>query len=112
MEVIDCIFQQWWELWGLRNQDCHGRDTLTQTHASTLQAHQELQLMYDKYQPITPQHLQWLFAIDINLRQQWPTHKLWQWIHTWLLALDANTNPQWAPTNPENYPFQTELETG
>ena len=112
VEVIDCIFQHWWELWELRNQDRHGRDKLTRAQALTLQAHRELHLMYEKYQPIAPQHLQWLFDIDITMRQQWPTHKLWQWIHTWLPALDANTNPQWAPTNPENYPFQTELKTG
>ena len=46
-EVIDCIFQHWWLLWEMRNQDQHGCDTLTQAQASTLQAHRELQQLYD-----------------------------------------------------------------
>ena len=112
VEVIDCIFQQWWLLWELRNQDRHGRDASTQAQASTLQAHRELQILYDTYKPIAPQQLQWLFNIDISTRTLWSTNKLWQWIHTWRPTLEEKTNPQWAPTNSENYPFQTALETG
>ena len=96
----------------MRNQDRHGRDTPTQVQASTLQAHRELQLLYDKYQPIAPKQLQWIFNIDINTWKQWPTNELWQWLHTWQPTLEANTNPQWVPANPENYPYQTNLETG
>ena len=112
VEIVDCISQQWWTIWELRNQDRHGRDHLTQAQASTLQAHRELQLLYNKYELIAPQQLQWLFNIDVNTCKQWPTNKLWQWIHTWQPTLEEKTNPQWAPTNPENYPFQTALETG
>ena len=112
VEVIDCIFEQWWKLWDIRNQDRHGRDRLTQAQASTTQAQRELKLIYDRFKAIAPQTLQWLFNMDIDTRQQWTTPKLRQWINTWQPVLEDRTRPPWAPTNSENYPFQTALETG
>ena len=112
VEVIDCIFTQWLEMWELRNKDRHGQDRLTQQQASTMQAHRELQLMYERYQAAAPETLQWLFNIDLPTRRQWSNNKLWQWIHTWQPVLEDKTRPHWAPSHPENYPYQTQLETG
>ena len=112
VSVIEFIFVQWWQLWESRNQDRHGRDLATKLQAAHLQAHRELRLLYDEYQPRTPQTFQWLFDIDISTRKQWTTPAIWQWIHTWKPVLDEVTNPQWAPTNEENFPHTTALETG
>ena len=110
--VISCLFDQWWNLWEIRNHDRHGRDQASQAQASATQAHQELHLMYSSYQNIAPQTLQWLFDIDAETQQQWPTAKLRQWINTWQPVLEDKISPRWAPTNPENYPYHTSLETG
>ena len=104
VEVADCIYQHWWDLWEIWNQDRHRRDRLTQAQASTSQAHWELQLLYETYQPIAPQNLQWLFNINVEMRKQWSTTKLWQWLHTWRPALYDLANPQWAPTTKRTTP--------
>ena len=112
VEIIDYIFDQWWILWDLRNQDRHGHNNLTQVQASKAQAHRELHLLYTRFRDTAQQTLQWIFDTDVATRQQWTTNKLWQWINTWQPVLEAKTHPHWAPSNPENYPYLTELETG
>ena len=112
VEVIDCIYTHWWRLWELRNKDRHGHDQATQAQAHTVQAHRELDLLYDRYEAITPQSLQWLFNTDADTKKQWSTPKIRQWLSTWQPVLEDKTRPSWAPTNPENYPYQTQLETG
>ena len=94
VEVIDCIFNQWWQLWTLRNQDRHGRDSLTRAQADTTQAHRELNLLYKQYKNIAPQTLQWLFDMDVHTKKQWSTSKLRQWLSTWQPVLEAKTRPQ------------------
>ena len=111
-EVIDVIFTQWWMLWESRNQDRHGRDLATQQQATARQVDRELQMFYDNYEDQAPQHLQWIFDITIDVRCQWPTHTIRQWLTTWASILHDAVNPGAAPTNPENYPYTTALETG
>ena len=110
--VIDFIFAQWWELWESRNQDRHGRDLTTRMQADARQADRELAMLYDTYEAIAPQHLAWLFNIPLDARRQWPTTAIRQWLNTWKPILEETTNPEWDPHNQENYPYQTELETG
>ena len=108
--VIDHIFQQWWVLWESRNGDRHGRDTATELQAATLQAHRELRQVYDKYQLIVPQTLNWLFDVPLKTRLQWPTNNIRQWLNTWPPTLQHILRPDWAPTPEENH--TTALETG
>ena len=111
-EVIDFIFTHWWKLWELRNQDRHGRDLATQQQAHAQQVDRELQMLYETYADQTPQHLQWLFDTPIEVRRHWPTSATRQWLNTWIPILSEAVTPEAEPTNPENYPYTTALETG
>ena len=111
-EVIDFIFTQWWLLWESRNQDKHGRDLVSKHQATARQVDRELQIFYDEYEDQAPQHLRWIFDTPIEVRRQWPTTAMQQWLSTWGPILYDALNPEAAPTNPENYPYSTPLETG
>ena len=111
-EVIDFIFTQWWHLWELQNQDRHGRDLAAQQQAIAIQVDRELTMFYEDYTNHAPQHLKWLFDTPIEVRQQWTTHTTRQWLNTWKPLLHKELIPEAAPTNPENYPYTTALETG
>ena len=111
-DIIDFIFTQWWILWESRNRDRHGRDLATQQQATAQQVGRELQLFYDNYENCAPQHMRWIFDTTINVRQQWLMHATRQWLNTWNQILLEAVNPEAAPTNPENYPYTTALETG
>ena len=111
-EVIDFIFTQWWQLWELRNHDRHGRDMATQQQATARQVNRELQMFYAEHEPSAPQHLRWIFDTPLEVRRQWTTYATRQWLNTWKPLLNDALNPEAAPTNPENYPYSTALETG
>ena len=111
-DVIDFIFSQWWKLWESRNQDRHGRDLATKQQAHARQVERELEMFYDHYEEQAPQHLKWIFDVTIDVRRQWTTYATRQWLNTWAPILSNATNPAAAPTNPENYPYTTALETG
>ena len=111
-EIIDFIFTQWWKLWESQNQDRHGRDLATQQQATARQVDRELQLLYDTYKNHIPQHLKWIFDVTIDVRRHWTTYATKQWLNTWAPILFDATKPTAAPTNPENYPYTTALETG
>ena len=111
-EVIDFIFTQWWQLWESRNQDRHGRDIATHQQAMARQVDRELTLLYEEFEPVTPQHLRWLFDTPLEILRQWTPHATRQWLNTWRPLLFEALNPEAAPTNPENYPYTTALETG
>jgi hypothetical protein len=106
--MAEFMFQQWWKLWTSRNEDRHGRDYNTQLQAANQQALRELEQFYDKYPPLAPQQLQWLFSIPLPIRQQWPTYVIRQWLNTWIPTLDALLLN--ARTDDESY--STALETG
>ena len=111
-EVIDFILLQWWNLWESRNQDRHGRDLATTQQAAAQQVDWEMTLLYDEYKGKVPQHLDWIFNTPIDVRRQWPTSTARQWLATWSQILHDATVPEADPTNPENYPYNTALETG
>ena len=110
--VIDFIFSQWWKLWESRNQDRHGRDLTSRLQANALQVDRELALFYDTFITTTPQHLAWLFDTTLEVRRQCPPAAIRQWLNTWHPILTEITNLEWDPHHQENYPHQTELETG
>ena len=111
-EIIDFIFTQWWTLWESRNQDRHGRDMATSQQAEARQVNRELTMFYEDYEHQAPQLLQWVFHTPIALRRQWSTYATRQWLNTWKPILLGAVTPEAAPTNPENYPYTTALETG
>ena len=97
-KVINTIFQEWWKLWELRNEDLHGRDLNTRTQAETRQGIRELTHLYQAHHDIAPLHLQWLFDIPLITRMQYNISTIRQWINRWKPILERS--------------YQTELETG
>ena len=96
--VINTIFQEWWKLWELRNEDLHGRDYNTRTQAETRQGIRELTQLYQAHQEIAPPHLQWLFNIPLMTRMQYNISTIRQWINRWKPILERS--------------YRTALETG
>ena len=88
------------------------RDIATHQQAMACQVDRELTLFYENYETVTPQHLRWLFDTPLELQRQWTQHATQQWLNTWHTLLFKALNPEAAPTNPENYPYTTALETG
>ena len=110
-EIIDFIFQQWKQLWDIRNQDRHGWDLATKHQALAQQVERELTLFYDCEAQV-PQHMQWIFDTPIQVRRQWPTYAMRQWLNTWFPLVQEALYPEADPNNPENHPYTTALETG
>ena len=96
--LIDVIFKQWWELWELRNGDRHGRDLQSKAQAVNRQAVRDLELFYDRYQDTAPADLLWIFQEPLEVRKQWPSGSIIQWLNAW------------EPVLRESY--ATRLETG
>ena len=69
-------------------------------------------MFYTEYETTAPQHLKWLFDTPFDIQRQWPHWAMRQWLTTWVPLLYDTVNPEAAPTNPENYPYTTALETG
>ena len=115
-EVISFILEQWRKLWDTRNQDRHGRDIASQLQAQALQVDRELQLFYEEYAEQAPQELKWLFDTSIETHRKRPVAATRQWLNTWAPIMAATVtvreDPEGDPTNPENYPYTTALETG
>ena len=115
-EIITFIFEQWWKLWELRNQDRHGRDYATRLQAQALQVTHELQTFYADYAGKVPQTINWLFDTTIETHRDRSTAATRQWLNTWRPIVEAmiatGDNPEGDPNNPENYPYTTALETG
>ena len=85
---------------------------VTQQQAVAQQVDRELIVFYDNYANNVLQHLRWIFDTTIKVRRQWPTYAARQWLNTWNQILFDAMNPAAAPTNPENHPYTTALETG
>ena len=114
-KVIFFIWDQWWKLWDMRNSDRHGRDLTMRLQAQELQLEHEIQRFYDYYANKVPQHLEWLFNTTIETHRRRPTAATRQWLNTWKPIIEnavAAENPKGDPNNPENYPYNTALETG
>ena len=115
-EVISFIFDQWWKLWEVRNQDRHGRNLATRQQARAVQVSHELTMFYDDYADKVPQSLRWIFDTTVETHRDRPTAATRQWLNTWRpiveAAMTSGENPDGDPTNPENYPYTTALETG
>ena len=65
-EVISFIWDQWWSLWEMRNQDRHGHDLTTRLQAQARQVDHEIKQFHKEYASNVPQHLQWLFDTSIE----------------------------------------------
>lgn len=97
--VVDFIFQEWWKLWKLRNDDRHGRDAQTKAQLEHAQAIRELTLLYEAYSHTEDPRLSWLFDVPLATRiQTRSTSSMRQWLN------------QWEPVLRESY--KTSLETG
>ena len=84
----------------------------TSQQAEARQVDQELTMFYGEYEHKAPQLLPWVFHTPVDLRRQWSTYVTRQWLNIWQPILMEAVNPEAAPTNPENYPYTTALETG
>ncbi len=103
--VITTIFTQWLDLWKLRNQDRHGKDSQAQDDAARRQAVTELQTLYTLKDLVLPHHA-WLFHTPLHQLQNKRTSYLRHFIANFgpLIHHSCKTNSL------ESY--QTRLETG
>ena len=95
--IVTCVFQEWWKLWMLRNNDRHGRDAATSAEAARRQAIREIHLLYENHQSM-PQNCQFYFARPLEEKQQWTTSTMRIWINLVQHATQRG--------------HQTQLETG
>ena len=91
--LIHEMFKQWWDFWEARNDDRHGKDAQSQAQADNRQAIHELELLYAKYTStnIHPD-LTWLLETTFDIRAQWPTSSIRQWLNTWEPVLQESYN--------------------
>ncbi len=103
--VITTIFTQWLDLWKLRNQDRHGKDSQAQDDVARRQAVTELQTLYNLQDLVLPHHA-WLFHTPLHQLQNKRTSYLRHFIANFgpLIHHSCKTNSL------ESY--QTRLETG
>ena len=80
-DVVSTIFEQWLNLWNLRNTDRHGRDQASKAQAENLQAIRELYQLYD-LKDYQPPELQWILAPPIIERLRWPTYAIRAFINS------------------------------
>ena len=85
--IINTIFEQFWEVWTLRNGDKHGTDAASRAQVEKAQAIRELEIFYDK-QELAPNRYQWLFVQPIAERMTWNTAQLRQWLNSWAPVLE------------------------
>ena len=95
--IITTIFQQWLDLWKLRNGDRHGRDYKTQAEAAKQQAVREIEQLYEYKGQLLPQH-EWILATPLEQQRSKRTYVLRAFISNF------------GPIIEESY--KTRLETG
>lgn len=81
--LIRKIWDQWYVLWSLRNQDLHGHDTRSRQKAETLETRRQLQRIYSQRQMMEPQ-VQDLLLASPESHEQYPLNatKNWLLMHT------------------------------
>ena len=102
---VTTIFNQWLDLWKLRNHDKHGKDYKAQADAAHRQAVIELINMYEMKDQVLPHHA-WIFKD--------PIHELQNKSTSYIRAIVANFKPmiEHAIKAQEQESYQTRLETG
>ena len=103
--IITTIFNQWLDLWKLRNHDKHGKDYKAQADAAHRQAVIELINMYEMKDQVLPHHA-WIFKD--------PIHELQNKSTSYIRAIVANFKPmiEQAIKAQALESYQTRLETG
>jgi hypothetical protein len=97
VQIIQTIFEQWLELWKLRNEDRHGRDWQAQKIADKEQVIREKELLYEYKGRIMPQD-EWHFNTTLEQQRTKTTYVLRAFVSNCKLAILAS--------------YQTRLETG
>jgi hypothetical protein len=95
--IIQTIFQQWLDLWTIRNTARHGRDWKSKRLAAKEQALRELEQLYEYKGQIMP-HDEWIFHTSLALQQQKSTYVLRAFINNYKPVILKS--------------YQTRLETG
>jgi hypothetical protein len=97
-KVITAWFQQWLDLWKIRNEDRHGRDEATKRQAKDRQTIREIIQFYKHHDTrVDPTH-QWHFNIPIQERMQGNISSQRIWLNTWKPVIEKS--------------YTTNLETG
>lgn len=80
--VIAFIFQEWYQLWLLRNGDKHGTDRTTKAAASKAQVEREVQQLY-AIKPTVPNTLHYLFRTPLARMLRQSTQALRAWVNSY-----------------------------
>jgi hypothetical protein len=97
-KVITAWFQQWLNLWKIRNEDRHGGDEATKRQAQDRQTIREIIQFYEHHTTrVDPTH-QWLFDKTIQESIQGNISSQRIWLNTWKPIIEKS--------------YTTNLETG
>ena len=113
-EVISFIWDHWWNLWEMWNHDRHGHDLTTRLQAPERQADHKIRQFHEECASKVPQHLEWLFDTTIKTHRSRPTPVTRPWLNMRKPTIKnamIDNNSDGDPNNPENYPYNTVLET-
>jgi hypothetical protein len=96
-DIISTTFEQWLNLWKLRNEDRHGKDNKTRKEAERRQAIRELEQMYEDNE-------------DVNTGEEWILHRPLEVQRTKSTYTIRAMISNYAPVLEGSH--QTQLETG
>ena len=88
--MIDCIWESWFDLWKMRNDRRHGTDENTRKIARHEQAAREVSLAYDQKDLVMIQERN-LFDIPLEERLQGTAAQLRQWLNTFQTLITQST---------------------
>ena len=80
--MIQTIWNLWFELWKMRNEDRHGKDEVSSAQAQREQALRELRLLYERRNEV-PEQDHDLFETTLDQHATQTTHHIRQWINTY-----------------------------
>ena len=80
--MTNTLWQQWMDLWKLRNDDRHGRDAATKAQALHEQVIREITLLYEKKNDVLAVDRD-LFDVPLETRMEEQPQRIRQWIHTY-----------------------------
>jgi hypothetical protein len=80
IEIITVLWEQWYNLWKLRNDDVHGKDAAARAIADKREVAQSLAMIYDQRNHMEPS-MQALLQANIKTHLEQSTWAIQNWIN-------------------------------
>jgi Reverse transcriptase (RNA-dependent DNA polymerase) len=77
--LINLIWEKWYDLWKMRNEDVHGKDMASRAQAEKREVKRQLNEIYDMRNQMEPSARELLCA-DIRLHLEQPTWQIQNWL--------------------------------